>query len=103
MHPTLTTEEFAQSETPEGPNIGLINSLATYCRVNKFGYIESPYKKVINGKVTSEIKYLSAIEEEKYTIAQANSSLNKDGSFGGISCLKKILTLNYLIEIISIT
>ena len=63
------------------PNIGLINSLATYCRVNKFGYIESPYKKVVNGKVTSEIKYLSAIEEEKFTIAQANSPLNKDGSF----------------------
>ena len=55
--------------------------MATYCRVNKFGYIESPYKKVINGKVTSEIKYLSAIEEEKFTIAQANSVLNKDGSF----------------------
>ena len=59
----------------------MINSLATYCRVNKFGYIESPYKKVINGKVTSEIKYLSAIEEEKFTIAQANSALSKDGSF----------------------
>ena len=67
-------------ETPEGPNIGLI-SLATYCRVNKFGYIESPYKKVVNGKVSSEIKYLSAIEEEKYTIAQANSLLKNDGSF----------------------
>ena len=67
-------------ETPEEANIGLINSLATYCRVNKFGY-ESPYKKVLNGKVTSEIKYLSAIEEEKYTIAQANSSLNNDGAF----------------------
>ena len=63
-----------------GANIGLINGLATYCRVNKFGYIESPYKKVKEGKVT-EIKYLSAIEEEKYTIAQANSALNKDGSF----------------------
>ena len=59
----------------------MINSLATYCRVNKFGYIESPYKKVINGKVTSEIKYLSAIDEEKFTIAQANSVLDKDGSF----------------------
>ena len=68
-------------ETPEWPNIGLINSLATYSRVNKFGYIESPYKKVVNGKVTSEIKYLSAIEEEKFTIAQANSALGSDGSF----------------------
>ncbi len=80
VHPTHYGR-ICPIETPEGPNIGLINSLATYCRVNKFGYIESPYKKVINGKVTSEIKYLSAIEEEKFTIAQANSVLNKDGSF----------------------
>ena len=80
VHPTHYGR-ICPIETPEGPNIGLINSLATYCRVNKFGYIESPYKKVIGGKVTSEIKYLSAIEEEKYTIAQANSKLNKDGSF----------------------
>ena len=80
VHPTHYGR-ICPIETPEGPNIGLINSLATYSRVNKFGYIESPYKKVINGKVTSEIKYLSAIEEEKYTIAQANSALNKDGSF----------------------
>ena len=80
VHPTHYGR-ICPIETPEGPNIGLINSLATYCRVNKFGYIESPYKKVVNGKVTSEIKYLSAIEEEKYTIAQANSPLNKDGSF----------------------
>ena len=80
VHPTHYGR-ICPIETPEGPNIGLINSLATYCRVNKFGYIESPYKKVVNGKVTSEIKYLSAIEEEKYTIAQANSKLNKDGSF----------------------
>ena len=80
VHPTHYGR-ICPIETPEGPNIGLINSLATYCRVNKFGYIESPYKKVINGKVTSEIKYLSAIEEEKFTIAQANSAVNKDGSF----------------------
>ena len=80
VHPTHYGR-ICPIETPEGPNIGLINSLATYCRVNKFGYIESPYKKVVNGKVTSEIKYLSAIEEEKFTIAQANSKLNKDGSF----------------------
>ena len=64
VHPTHYGR-ICPIETPEGPNIGLINSLATYCRVNKFGYIESPYKKVNNGKVTSEIKYLSAIEEEK--------------------------------------
>ena len=70
----------------------MINSLATYCRVNKFGYIESPYKKVINGKVTSEIKYLSAIEEEKFTIAQANSALNSDGSFAEelVACRKNL-------------
>ena len=80
VHPTHYGR-ICPIETPEGPNIGLINSLATYCRVNKFGYIESPYKKVVDGKVTSVIKYLSAIEEEKFTIAQANSGLNKDGSF----------------------
>ncbi len=80
VHPTHYGR-ICPIETPEGPNIGLINSLATYCRVNKFGYIESPYKKVINGKVSNEIKYLSAIEEEKYTIAQANSPLKKDGTF----------------------
>ena len=68
VHPTHYGR-ICPIETPEGPNIGLINSLATYCRVNKFGYIESPYKKVEKGKVTDEIKYLSAIEEERYTIA----------------------------------
>ena len=72
VHPTHYGR-ICPIETPEGPNIGLINSLATYSRVNKYGYIESPYKKVVGGKVTKEIKYLSAIEEEKYTIAQANS------------------------------
>ena len=79
------------NRNPEGPNIGLINSLATYCRVNKFGYIESPYKKVVNGKVTSEIKYLSAIEEEKFTIAQANSVLKSDGSFSELVACRKNL------------
>ena len=91
VHPTHYGR-ICPIETPEGPNIGLINSLATYCRVNKFGYIESPYKKVVKGKVTNEIKYLSAIEEEKYTIAQANSSLNKDGSFEEelVACRKNL-------------
>ncbi len=91
VHPTHYGR-ICPIETPEGPNIGLINSLATYCRVNKFGYIESPYKKVLNGKVTSEIKYLSAIEEEKFTIAQANSPLNKDGSFEEelVACRKNL-------------
>ena len=90
VHPTHYGR-ICSIETPEGPNIGLINSLATYCRVNKFD-IESPYKKVVNGKVTNEIKYLSAIEEEKYTIAQANSSLNKDGSFEEelVACRKNL-------------
>ena len=91
VHPTHYGR-ICPIETPEGPNIGLINSLATYCRVNKFGYIESPYKKVVNGKVTPEIKYLSAIEEEKYTIAQANSPIKKDGSFDEelVACRKNL-------------
>ena len=91
VHPTHYGR-ICPIETPEGPNIGLINSLATYCRVNKFGYIESPYKKIVDGKVTSEIKYLSAIEEEKYTIAQANSAINKDGSFVEelVACRKSV-------------
>jgi DNA-directed RNA polymerase subunit beta len=68
-------------ETPEGPNIGLIGALATYARVNEFGFIESPYRKVVNGKVTDEIVYLAADEEEEYVVAQANAPLNPDGSF----------------------
>ncbi len=68
-------------ETPEGPNIGLIGSLATYARVNRFGFIETPYRKVKNGKVTRQVDYLTATEEEQYVIAQANALLAKDGSF----------------------
>ena len=68
-------------ETPEGPNIGLIASLATFGRVNEFGFIETPYLKVENGVVTDKVEYLSAIEEEKYSIAQANSKLDKKKSF----------------------
>ncbi len=96
VHPTHYGR-ICPIETPEGPNIGLINSLATYSRVNKYGYIESPYKKVVSGKVTKEIKYLSAIEEEKYTIAQANSPIKKDGSFEEelVSCRKN---LNFLLS-----
>ena len=91
VHPTHYGR-ICPIETPEGPNIGLINSLATYCRVNKFGYIESPYKKVVKGKVTNEIKYLSAIEEEKFTIAQANSKLKSDGTFEEelVACRKNL-------------
>jgi DNA-directed RNA polymerase subunit beta len=68
-------------ETPEGPNIGLINSLATYARTNNYGFIETPYRKVINGKVTSEIEYLSAINESQYVIAQASAEINKKDEF----------------------
>ena len=66
-------------ETPEGPNIGLINSLATYARVNKYGFIESPYRRVEKTKVSDEVIYLSAMEEGRYTIAQANAELDKNG------------------------
>src|SRR5450432_836126 len=66
-------------ETPEGPNIGLINSLALYARTNEYGFLETPYRKVINGKVTDEIHYLSAIEEGAFIIAQANAQLDKNG------------------------
>ncbi len=68
-------------ETPEGPNIGLIGALATYARVNEFGFIESPYRKVTKGKVTDEIAYLAADEEEEYIVAQANAPLNTNGTF----------------------
>jgi DNA-directed RNA polymerase subunit beta len=68
-------------ETPEGPNIGLIASLATYARINQYGFLETPYHKVKNGKVTDEIVYLSADQEDKYHIAQAGESLDKNGKF----------------------
>jgi DNA-directed RNA polymerase subunit beta len=68
-------------ETPEGPNIGLIGSLASYARINAFGFIETPYRKVTGGCVTDEIHYLSADEEDKYVIAQANAPLDADGTF----------------------
>src|SRR5450755_642876 len=66
-------------ETPEGPNIGLINSLAVYARTNEYGFLETPYRKVVSGKVTDEIHYLSAIEEGAFVIAQANAQLDKNG------------------------
>jgi DNA-directed RNA polymerase subunit beta len=68
-------------ETPEGPNIGLINSLAVYARTNEYGFLETPYRKIINGKVSAEIDYLSAIEESQFIIAQANAELDKNGRF----------------------
>ncbi len=87
VHPTHYGR-ICPIETPEGPNIGLINSMATYARVNKYGFIESPYRKVSAGRVTDEVIYLSAIEEGKYTIAQANSEMDEKGKFTGdlISC-----------------
>ena len=68
-------------ETPEGPNIGLIGALATFARVNQFGFIETPYRKVVNGRVTDEILWLPADEEEEYIVAQANTPIGPDGTF----------------------
>ena len=80
VHPTHYGR-ICPIETPEGPNIGLINSLATFARVNKYGFIESPYRKAANGCVTDEVVYLSAMEEGRYTIAQANATLDAKGNF----------------------
>ena len=80
VHPTHYGR-ICPIETPEGPNIGLINSLATYSRVNKYGFIETPYRKVKDGVVTDDVVYLSAMEEGRYAIAQANVSLEPDGTF----------------------
>jgi DNA-directed RNA polymerase subunit beta len=80
VHPTHYGR-ICPIETPEGPNIGLINSLATFARVNKYGFIESPYRKVVDGRVTEEVVYLSAMEESKYTVAQANAELDDDFAF----------------------
>ena len=68
-------------ETPEGPNIGLINSMCTYARINEFGFIETPYRKVRKGKVSNQIEYVTADQEETFIIAQANNPINKDGTF----------------------
>ncbi|MEE9314186.1 MAG: DNA-directed RNA polymerase subunit beta [Rhizobiaceae bacterium] len=80
VHPTHYGR-ICPIETPEGPNIGLINSLATFARINKYGFIESPYRKVKDGKVLSEVMYLSAMEEAKYSVAQANAPLDGDFKF----------------------
>ena len=80
VHPTHYGR-ICPIETPEGPNIGLINSLASFSRVNKYGFIETPYRKVVDGKVTADVIYLSAMEEQKHTVAQASAELNEDGSF----------------------
>jgi len=79
VHPTHYGR-ICPIETPEGPNIGLINSLATFARVNKYGFIEAPYRRVRDGKVTNEVAYLSAMEEAKYHVAQANALIDADGN-----------------------
>ncbi len=89
VHPTHYGR-ICPIETPEGPNIGLINSLATFARINKYGFIETPYRKVADGKTTNEVVYLSAIEEGRYTVAQANAELTDKGEFVQdlVSCRK---------------
>ena len=96
VHPTHYGR-ICPIETPEGPNIGLISSLATFSQVNKYGFIESPYRKFSNGVVTDKIEYLSAIEEGKYTIAQSNTKIDKDGRILDelVSCRK---SLNFILS-----
>jgi DNA-directed RNA polymerase subunit beta len=78
VHPTHYGR-ICPIETPEGPNIGLINSLATHARINKYGFIESPYRRVVDGKLTNEVRYLSAMEEQRFNIAQANALIDDEG------------------------
>src|SRR5260370_342580 len=87
VHPTHYGR-ICPIETPEGPNIGLIASLSTYARVNEFGFVETPYRKVEDGSITGEVAFYSALEEEKHTIAQANAEYDKKGRFVSelISC-----------------
>ncbi|WP_133366142.1 DNA-directed RNA polymerase subunit beta [Qipengyuania sediminis] len=80
VHPTHYGR-ICPIETPEGPNIGLINSLSTFARVNKYGFIETPYRTIKDGKVTDEVIYLSAMEEQKHTVAQASAELDAEGGF----------------------
>ncbi len=80
VHPTHYGR-MCPIETPEGPNIGLINSLATFARVNKYGFIETPYRKVVDGQVTDDVQYMSATEEMRHTVAQANAHLDDAGRF----------------------
>ncbi len=89
VHPTHYGR-ICPIETPEGPNIGLISSLATYARISKYGFIETPYRKVVNGKLSSSVIYLSAMEEGRYAIAQANAELDDKGRFMDdlVSCRK---------------
>ena len=93
VHPTHYGR-ICPIETPEGPNIGLINSLSTFAQINDFGFIESPYRRVENGQVTDRVDFLSAIEEENFVIAQANAALDRQGRFTGemIQCRHKLET-----------
>lgn len=107
VHPTHYGR-ICPIETPEGPNIGLINSLATFARVNPYGFIESPYRRVTNGKVGDEVIYMTAMEEARYTIAQANSVLDKTGKFVNdlVSCRQageNLLTSPDAIEFIDVS
>ena len=90
VHPTHYGR-ICPIETPEGPNIGLINSLATYARVNRYGFIETPYRKVESGRVSEDVTYLTAMDEGRYTIAQANAEIDKRGRFVNdlVSCRSK--------------
>jgi len=96
VHPTHYGR-ICPIETPEGPNIGLINSLSTYSKINKYGFIESPYKRVKGGVVQDKVEYLSAMEETKYTIAQANSIIDKNGKIKEdlVSCRQN---LNFILS-----
>ncbi len=96
VHPTHYGR-ICPIETPEGPNIGLINSLSTYAKINKYGFIESPYKRVKNGVVQDKVEYLSAMEETKFTIAQANTKIDKNGKILEelVSCRQN---LNFLLS-----
>ena len=96
VHPTHYGR-ICPIETPEGPNIGLINSLSTYAKINKYGFIESPYKRVKNGVVQDNVEYLSAMEETKFTIAQANTKVDKNGKIIEelVSCRQN---LNFLLS-----
>ncbi len=97
VHPTHYGR-ICPIETPEGPNIGLINSLATFARVNKYGFIESPYRRVVDGKVTNEVVYLSAMEEMRNHVGQANIGLSEEGAF-----LDELITCRFNGDVILVT
>jgi len=97
VHPTHYGR-ICPIETPEGPNIGLINSLATFARVNKYGFIESPYRKVVNGRVTDEVVYLSAMEEMRHHVAQANAQFDAKGKL-----TEELVTVRYKGDVMLVT